>query len=94
MGSLTRLFSGMCIRVPTSCRHNLLFLSVTSVNRISFGSVESSTSSTSEACVIQLIPHLNLNAARLQQILQGKDNLGTFLFTYKLHTSAHANLPF
>ena len=47
---------------------------VTSVNRLSFGVGDSSTSGSnynSEQCVIQLIPHLNLNAARLQQILQG-----------------------
>ena len=46
---------------------------VTSVNRISFGSTDSSSVGvyTGEQCVIQLIPHLNLNAPRLQQILQG-----------------------
>lgn len=42
---------------------------VTSVNRVLSSQTGDSTSS--EFCVIQLIPHLNLNAARLQQILQG-----------------------
>lgn len=53
---------------------NKIILRVTSVNRISFGSTDSSGGSagvyTGEQCVIQLIPHLNLNAPRLQQILQ------------------------
>lgn len=54
---------------------------VTSVNRIQLGGgvdagsggVGGSTSSgyNGEQCVIQLIPHLNLDASRLQQILQG-----------------------
>ena len=35
------------------------------------GSANNDCSDPSEHCVIQLIPHLNLNAARLQQILQG-----------------------
>ena len=40
---------------------------VTSVNRV----LAQTDTSSSEFCVIQLIAHLNLNAARLQQILQG-----------------------
>ena len=43
---------------------------VTSVNRVL--SSQSTDMASSELCVIQLIPHLNLNAARLQQILQGE----------------------
>ena len=42
---------------------------MTSVNRVL---TQSGDTSSSEFCVIQLIPHLNLNAARLQQILQGE----------------------
>ncbi len=52
---------------------------VTSVNRLPFGPPDTSGNTNSgnnssyhgEQCVIQLIPHLNLNASRLQQILQG-----------------------
>ena len=53
---------------------------MTSVNRLPFGSDGGSGSGgggssgggyNGEQCVIQLIPHLNLNASRLQQILQG-----------------------
>ena len=44
---------------------------VTSVNRISSLGESSSGSYSAEQCVVQLIPHLNLNAPRLQQILQG-----------------------
>ena len=40
---------------------------VTSVNRV----LAQTDTSSSEFCVIQLISHINLNAARLQQILQG-----------------------
>lgn len=43
---------------------------VTSVNRAL--SSQGGDGASSELCVIQLILHLNLNAARLQQILQGK----------------------
>lgn len=53
-------------------------LRVTSVNRINLAGVGGGDTSTgvggaysAEQCVIQLIPHLNLNAPRLQQILQG-----------------------
>ena len=42
---------------------------VSSVNRVL--SSQCGDGASSELCVIQLIPHLNLNAARLQQILQG-----------------------
>ena len=42
---------------------------VTSVNRVL--SSQGGDAASSELCVIQLILHLNLNAARLQQILQG-----------------------
>ena len=41
---------------------------VTSVNRVLS---QGGDGASSELCVIQLILHLNLNAARLQQILQG-----------------------
>jgi neurofibromin 1 len=47
---------------------NSIILRVTSVNRISLS--DSSSTYNGEQCVIQLIPHLNLNAPRLQQILQ------------------------
>ena len=42
---------------------------ITSVNRVL--SSQGGDGASSELCVIQLILHLNLNAARLQQILQG-----------------------
>lgn len=46
-----------------------IFHRVTSVNRAL--SSQGSDGASSQLCVIQLISHLNLNAARLQQILQG-----------------------
>ena len=50
----------------------VVFSRVTSVNRVTLQSGASSdNSSTDQFCVIGLIQHLNLNAARLQQILQG-----------------------
>ena len=63
---------------------------MTSVNRVlpftSSSSIpelpSSSTTTSDHLCVIGLIPHLNLNASRLQQILQGDPpHVSTFSFS-------------
>ena len=59
---------------------------VTSVNRAL--SSQSGDVASSELCVIQLILNLNLNAARLQQILQGI--YSTYIHVYvHIHTCTY-----
>ena len=78
MESSTKSFSGVlhCCLYTTNLHthtpasiYTVFLCRVTSVNRV-LGS-QGGDAASSELRVIQLILHLNLNAARLQQILQG-----------------------